>query len=633
MVHSPAKPSITKSEATPVATKFAVSYVRVSSAKQTKEDRSGLRRQERDYERWLQKHPEYTNLDGLVLRDLGVSGRKNVKQGALGLFIKKAEKGEIPANTCLVVESMSRLTREEPYYGIGLIRGLWDLGHNIAFTQGSWRGEILTGRESGIHGRIENALEAASFEWEDKQARINEYHTDVYKRLEEGDLSHYVSRKGNNGRMYPFWLDFDDKINDFVEIPEKVKLVQRIFKMGLTMGAKKIAFILRNEGIKNPANGTAKEVTEQTIRGIHKNRAVFGELTKKGTTFRKFPVIVSLEEFNAVQVATKLRSTFTGNPTANNKLVNLFQGALFCGACGGRIDVVNKKRDACINKGEKNGLKKEVSYRQMFCHHGRNKTSECTVRNAVPYMYEHSGVDNELTILKQIQTFRWAEYFTDEKHEEELKVQINKRNNFLKQRNQAKDQIDKYDRAEEKYIEEGEILPKAIREKRKEAYAKYEELDGKYNRAVLDIQNLKRKKTGKQAEKDIKFRVQEFLNKGRFDVSKRSEFNMWLKEIGIAVNVLIGERLRKYPNNYGFEIGIGMFDFMSGKYRGIDTSSEDLIALGVDKKQVLEAQAKQFNNYKKMSLEVGHDIRFPQPKKEVKPITKEEFWKRVEESK
>ena len=251
----------------------------------------------------------------------------------------------------------------------------------------------------------------------------------------------------------------------------------------------------------------------------------------------------------------------------------------------------------------------------MFCHHGRNKTSECTVRNAVPYMYEHSGVDNELTILRQIQTFRWAEFFTDEKHEENLKIEINKRNLFLEERNKAKDQIAKYDRAEEKYIEEGEILPKPIREKRKEAYAKYEELDGKYNRAVLDIQNLKRKKTGKQAEKDIQTRVDQFIKKDRFDTDKRFEFNAWLKEVGIVVNVHIGEKLKQNPNNYGFEIGIGMFDFITGKYKGIDTSSEDLIALGVDKKQVLDAQAKQFNNYKKLSLKVGYDVRFPRGKK------------------
>ena len=55
------------------------------------------------------------NLDDIEFKDLGVSGRgKNLKQEALGLILKKAESGELPAHTCLVVESMSRLTRDEP---------------------------------------------------------------------------------------------------------------------------------------------------------------------------------------------------------------------------------------------------------------------------------------------------------------------------------------------------------------------------------------------------------------------------------------------------------------------------------------------------------------------------------------
>ena len=630
MVLNPKKPSITKSEANKKAYRFSVSYVRVSSAKQTKEDRSGLRRQERDYDRWLQKHPEYTNLDGLVLRDLGVSGRKNVKQGALGLFIKKAEKQEIPANTCLVVESMSRLTREMPYDGIKLLMRIWDLGHNIAFTQGSWEGEVLNGRESGIFSRVSSALEAASYEWEDKQARINEYHTDVYKRLEEGDLSHYVGRKGRRGRMYPFWLDFDEKTNKFILLEEKVKLVQRIFDKGETMGAKKIYYIFKKEGIKNITNGNSDELSIQTIRGIMRNRAVLGETTKKGTTFRHFPVIITPEQFAAVQRATQDRKTYTENPVANNKLVNLFQGVVFCAACGGRMDVVDKKRFACVNKGERNGLKEEVSYKQMYCHHGRQKTSECTVQNAAPYIYEHSGLDNELTILEQIQTFRWTEFFTDEKHEGELKSEIDKRNLFLEERNKFKDQIAKHDRAADKYFDEGEILPKNLREKRKEAQEKYEESDEKYNRAVLDIQNLKRKKTGEQAQKDIKTRVENFIKKDRFDIYKRSEFNMWLKEVGIAVEVAIGKNQSKYPKNYRFDIGKGMYDFFTKEFKGLNQVEDASNAFGMDMKQVREEEAKREEHYRKISEEAGRDLRFPMPKKGIKKITQEEFYKRIE---
>ena len=85
MVQTPSKPSITKSYDNKKAFKFSVSYIRVSTTKQTKEEKTGIVRQEREYQKWLDKHSEYKNLDGLEIRDLGVSGRKNVKQGALVL--------------------------------------------------------------------------------------------------------------------------------------------------------------------------------------------------------------------------------------------------------------------------------------------------------------------------------------------------------------------------------------------------------------------------------------------------------------------------------------------------------------------------------------------------------------------
>ena len=104
--------SITNSEVTPVATKFAVSYIRVSTKAQTGEDKSGVERQVQDYIDWLRDHPLYKNLDGFEFRDLGISGRgKNSEIGALSLLIKAAEQGDIPRGTCVVIESWSRFTR------------------------------------------------------------------------------------------------------------------------------------------------------------------------------------------------------------------------------------------------------------------------------------------------------------------------------------------------------------------------------------------------------------------------------------------------------------------------------------------------------------------------------------------
>ena len=66
--------------------------------------------------------------------------------------MEEARRGELPPETCLVVESMSRLTRDCPYDGIGLARKIWDLGHTIAFTQGRWNGYVITGKERGVFG-------------------------------------------------------------------------------------------------------------------------------------------------------------------------------------------------------------------------------------------------------------------------------------------------------------------------------------------------------------------------------------------------------------------------------------------------------------------------------------------------
>ena len=69
MGETPVKTSITNSEVTPVATKFAVSYIRVSTKAQTGEDKSGVERQVKDYIDWLRDHPLYKNLDGFEFRD------------------------------------------------------------------------------------------------------------------------------------------------------------------------------------------------------------------------------------------------------------------------------------------------------------------------------------------------------------------------------------------------------------------------------------------------------------------------------------------------------------------------------------------------------------------------------------
>ena len=92
---------------------------------------------------------------------------------------------------------------------------------------------------------------------------------------------------------------------------------------------------------------------------ILKNRAVIGEKTKRGVVCYPFPAIITPEQFERVQGAKenrRLNRTFT-SPT--DKTVNLFQGVIRCGHCGGRMDVITRRRTVGTTKWAKGGEKIE----------------------------------------------------------------------------------------------------------------------------------------------------------------------------------------------------------------------------------------------------------------------------------
>ena len=147
----------------------AISYTRVSTKRQTEESKSGLVRQDDGYIHWLVSHPNYRNLEGYVCRDLGVSGRgTNRTKGALSVLLKDARLGNLPTGTCVVVENMTRLTRDAPREAYKLILSMFDYGLTIAFTQ--WGGKVFEGSEDDPTWlQIMGAILQASKDWKHKQ--------------------------------------------------------------------------------------------------------------------------------------------------------------------------------------------------------------------------------------------------------------------------------------------------------------------------------------------------------------------------------------------------------------------------------------------------------------------------------
>ncbi len=187
----------------------------------------------------------------------------------------------------------------------------------------------------------------------------------------------------------------------------------------------------------------------------------------------------------------------------------------------------------------------------------------------------------------------------------------------LEERNQTEQKLDNLKSSRQRCWEDNEPVPDELKELIKTKQDEYDKAHIGYERSKLDIQNLKRKKTGKQLEVDIHKRVKTFIEKDRFIPSKRSEFNMFLKESGIAIDVAVFKKQHAstvQEENYKFDVGIGMYDFITAKYRGLDQTEEAAVAFGIDLKQLREGEARREEFDKKHSLEVGRDIRFPTEK-------------------
>ena len=117
-----------------------------------------------------------------------------------------------------------------------------------------------------------------------------------------------------------------------------------------------------------------------------------------------------------------------------------------------------------------------------------------------------------------------------------------------------------------------------LKEAEAEANLKSQEL----LRAQANMQSLERKPTGREAEREVRRRIRDFMEGDRTDISLRDEFNNWLfqEDLGFVINTRTGEAL------FGrLEIG------PDRKLTGIDSVMDDAAALGLDLEKVRELVA------------------------------------------
>lgn len=328
----------------------AYSYARFSSRAQAEGD--SLRRQ-------LSAAYEYAEKHGLLLdtslRDLGVSAYTgdNRTKGALRSFLDRVGTGEIAAGSFLLIDSMDRLSRQMVTEATYQLLGIALAGITIVTLSDGRSIDRNASMADVMMAVVE--IERSHRESADKARKVLAAHKENKRRARD---EHRVWTP-----VGPSWLKFNDATGKFDEIPDKVRVVKRMFDMFESgMSATIIA-----EDFNGKRGGPREETLRptasvcwgrDTVTAILKSRAVLGEYqpnkndpdaTRKrspdGPAIPNYYGKGIIEPNQFARVQSKMRRPAPRG--ANSKTFNnLFIGLMKCSECGGTVGVhVNKAYD------------------------------------------------------------------------------------------------------------------------------------------------------------------------------------------------------------------------------------------------------------------------------------------------
>lgn len=298
----------------------AYSYMRFSSEKQAKGD--SFRRQEELVKDYLASHPEIELDTSLSLRDAGTSAYKGLhaKKGALGVFIRLVDDGKIEKGSYLLVEHFDRLSREEILKAqtqfLQLINEdiiVVTLADGREYSRQSVNAnplELFMSIMMMVKAHDESAMKAdrVSRAWRQKMLRVADG-VQLTKRV-------------------PFWIVKEDRTK---EIPEKVKIVKRIFELSSKgLGGQRITTILNEEGVAPPTS-KAKKWGISSVKKVLNSEAVLGVLnTADGVRHEGyFPRVIT----EKLWVKTRFQG-ISSSRTRDNKNVHPLSGLCVCAVCG-----------------------------------------------------------------------------------------------------------------------------------------------------------------------------------------------------------------------------------------------------------------------------------------------------------
>ena len=329
----------------------AYSYLRFSTPEQMKGN--SFDRQIAASRQYAEQHD--LDLDEtLTFHDLGVSAYRgrNVREGALAIFMDAVDTGRVKKGSYLLVESFDRLSRMKPNEAFTSFNSILNRDINVvtltdgkAYTKESL-GENFADLMISLATMYRAYEESAT-----KSKRLSAAWSKKRERVAEGDGSKLTGR-------CPAWLTLDKDADEFRTIPERATVVQRIFDLTLDgIGKTNIARCLNAEGV--PTFGRSNGWHPSYVQKILDNEAVIGtfqpmtlETRNDGRKVRVpggdalegyFPAVVDQATFLRARQVRQDRKIASGRK--GSRLSNLFTGLAHCGGCGSPLHFVNKGND------------------------------------------------------------------------------------------------------------------------------------------------------------------------------------------------------------------------------------------------------------------------------------------------
>jgi DNA invertase Pin-like site-specific DNA recombinase len=284
--------------------------------------------------------------DSLSFHDLGVSAYRgaNAETGRLGDFLEAVRAGQVAKGSILLVEALDRLSRLVPRKAQRVLEDIVDQGITVVtlndqrqYTAESMNEDPLSLLQSIL------VFMRANEESETKGRRV--------RAAWEAKRSNASTKPLTS--ITPAWVTLNKATGRIDPIPERVKIVKRIYRMTLDgHGSESIAKSLEQEGVKPWGRGKFWHKTY--IQKIQRYPAVMGWYTPHTETYTDgkakrnpqatvkgyFPAVIDEETFNAVQAMKLQRSP--KQSVASGGIQSLLAGLARCPNCGATMTRVMK---------------------------------------------------------------------------------------------------------------------------------------------------------------------------------------------------------------------------------------------------------------------------------------------------